>query len=165
MAAVRAFGPNRRELSLLTMQVSPSAYPPHEVTPLNNKITTRGEPNVRTFRASSRTHFYLFIMAPVITPDAKLIESLPLEWLKTMPALPPPPGVTANFADPPSTVPATIGVGTAFLALALFCFSIRIYTNFFVTKKWNWDDCRSHQEPSQSMLTGRNSNLHAGLCM
>ena len=72
--------------------------------------------------------------------DPKVIESIPPAVLRTMPAGQPPPGIQPNFADPPSLVPAVLGTGVAFLALATVCFSIRIYTKALITKKWTWDD-------------------------
>lgn len=77
--------------------------------------------------------------------DAKLIESIPLAVLKTMPAATPPPGIQPNFADPPTQVPVILGVGITFLVLAVLCFSIRIYTKLAIAKNWKWDDCECDQ--------------------
>lgn len=74
--------------------------------------------------------------------DPKVIESIPPEILKTLPAGTPPPGIQPNFSDPPTLFPAILGVGTAFLVLALLCFLIRIYTKFTISKRWGWDDCK-----------------------
>lgn len=76
--------------------------------------------------------------------DPKVIESIPLAVLKTMPAASPPPGIQPNFADPPTRVPVILGVSIAFFVLAIFCFSIRIYTKLAVVKNWKWDDCEWH---------------------
>ncbi|MCJ1462825.1 hypothetical protein MMC07_001428 [Pseudocyphellaria aurata] len=72
--------------------------------------------------------------------NAKIIESIPPEILKTIPAGDPPPGIQPNFSDPPTLVPALLGVGLAFLVLALVCFIVRIYTKFAISKRWGWDD-------------------------
>lgn len=77
--------------------------------------------------------------------DPKLIESIPPAVLKTLPAGQPPPGIEANFADPSTRVPVVLGVGIAFIALAVFCFSIRIYTKLAITKNWKWDDGKWHR--------------------
>ena len=73
--------------------------------------------------------------------DPKSIESIPPALLKTIPAGQPPPGIVPNFADPPTLVPVVLGVCIAFMTLAFFCFSIRIYTKLVIAKKWNWADC------------------------
>lgn len=73
--------------------------------------------------------------------DPKIIESMSPELLSTLPGGDPPPGIQPNFSDPPTLVPATLGVGTAFLALAILCFSVRIYTKLAIAKHWQWDDC------------------------
>ncbi|KAL8717817.1 MAG: hypothetical protein Q9225_004972, partial [Loekoesia sp. 1 TL-2023] len=80
------------------------------------------------------------IMSTANNADPKLLESLPLEILRTTPAGQPPPGIQANLADPRTRVPVILGVGTAFLVLAVFCFSVRIYTKVAITKNWKWDD-------------------------
>lgn len=74
------------------------------------------------------------------TVDPKLMESIPLALLKTVPAGQPPSDIQPNFANPPTRVPVILGVGIAFLALAVFCFSIRIYTKLAIVKTWKWDD-------------------------
>ncbi|MCJ1463139.1 hypothetical protein MMC07_001744 [Pseudocyphellaria aurata] len=76
----------------------------------------------------------------IIGVDAKVIESIPPEILKTIPAGDPPPGIQPNFSDPPTLFPALLGVGIAFLVLAVACFFIRIYTKFAISKRWGWDD-------------------------
>lgn len=54
-----------------------------------------------------------------------------------------PPGIASNFAHPVSLVPAILGVGTAFLVLALVLFGVRMYQKAFVERKWTWDDGES----------------------
>ena len=73
--------------------------------------------------------------------DPRLIESIPPVLWKTIPAGQPPPGIQADFKDPPTMVPIILGVSIAFMTLAVFCFSIRIYTKLVMTNNWRWDDC------------------------
>ncbi|KAL8853061.1 MAG: hypothetical protein Q9221_002091 [Calogaya cf. arnoldii] len=75
--------------------------------------------------------------------SAQSIEQIPPALLQTLPAGAAPPGILPNFVDPPTLVPAVLGVGTAFLALALFCFSIRVWTKLAINKRCSWDDLRS----------------------
>ena len=86
--------------------------------------------------------------------DPKAIESISPENLRSNPAGRPPPGIQPDFVDPPSLVPAILGVGAAFLALALFCYSIRIYTKLFITRKWQWDDGKSNLILGSNTLRG-----------
>ena len=74
------------------------------------------------------------------TMDAQAIKQMPPSLLQTLPAGSPPPGIQPNFEDPPTLVPALLGVGAAFLALAVFCFSIRAWTKLTINKKFSWDD-------------------------
>lgn len=78
------------------------------------------------------------------TVDPKLIGSIPPASLKTLPAGQPPPGIQPNFVDPPTRVPVILGVGIAFLVLAVLCFSIRIYSKLATAKSWKWDDGEWH---------------------
>ena len=77
--------------------------------------------------------------------DPKAIENIPSAVLEKIPAGSPPVGVQSNFIDSPTRVPVVIGVSTAFFFLALFCFSLRVYTKTAITKKWKWDDCKCCQ--------------------
>lgn len=72
--------------------------------------------------------------------DPKIIESIPLALLKTLPAGQPPQGIQPNFADPPTRVPIILCVCTAFIFLAIICFTVRIYTKLAISKNWKWDD-------------------------
>ncbi|KAL6714315.1 hypothetical protein ACLMJK_007738 [Lecanora helva] len=75
-----------------------------------------------------------------IDPNPKVIESIPLAVLKTLPGGPPPPGIQPDFVDPPTRVPLILGVSGTFLFLSLSCFFIRIYTRVAIAKNWRWDD-------------------------
>ncbi|TGJ78224.1 hypothetical protein E0Z10_g10540 [Xylaria hypoxylon] len=60
--------------------------------------------------------------------------------LATTPAGIPPPGVQPNFADPPSSAPVLIAVGTALLAIMLVFASIRFYVKVVIHRKVTADD-------------------------
>ncbi|KAL8825470.1 MAG: hypothetical protein Q9170_007775, partial [Blastenia crenularia] len=51
--------------------------------------------------------------------DPQLLNSLPADVLKTLPAAQPPRGAQANFDDPPTRVPVILTVGVIFFVLAL----------------------------------------------
>jgi hypothetical protein len=72
--------------------------------------------------------------------DAKVIESIPFEMLRTLPGAQPPPGTEPNFAHPQTRVPVVLGIGSTFLFLALSCFTLRMYMKLIVLKKLKWDD-------------------------
>ena len=73
-----------------------------------------------------------------ITPEE--LGSLSPALLAQIPAATPPSGVQPNFTNPETRVPVILGVGIAFLVLAISCYSIRIYTKVSA-KRWSWDDC------------------------
>jgi hypothetical protein len=77
-------------------------------------------------------------MSPSIDP--KVVESIPESVLAILPAATPPPGVQANFIDPPTRVPVLLGLGSTFLVIALLCYTVRIYTKVAIVKSWRWDD-------------------------
>ena len=81
-------------------------------------------------------------MSTLSPQEVQQIASLPPSALKSIPAAAPPPGVQPNFGNPDTLVPAVLGVGTAFLALALFCFSLRIYSKLRISRNASWDDCK-----------------------
>lgn len=105
-------------------------------------------------------------MSPTIDPQA--IEQLPPALLQTLPAGTPPPGVQSNFVDPPTLVPAVLGVGASFLVLALFCFVIRAWTKLSINKRCSWDDCKCFvlalYFTVEVCLPFSASNVHLGLC-
>lgn len=88
--------------------------------------------------------------------DPKAIQHLPLSVLRTLPAGVPPKGVQANFVNPPTLVPSVLGVGTSFLALALCCFSIRVWTKLNIVKMLSWDDC---EYPFLDLILCHGANL------
>lgn len=90
----------------------------------------------------SFSNLYTTVMSATV--DFHIIKQLPPSVLRTLPAGTAPRGVQAKFVDPPTLVPAVLGVGSSFLALALFCFSIRVWTKLTIIKKCSWDDCEYH---------------------
>ncbi|KAI9656910.1 MAG: hypothetical protein M1821_003549 [Bathelium mastoideum] len=72
--------------------------------------------------------------------DLKVLENLPPDLLRKIPAGQPPSGVEPNFSHPPTLVPVVLGVSSTFLAIAFLCFALRIYTKLLIVKKWKWDD-------------------------
>lgn len=81
--------------------------------------------------------------------DPSMIKSIPPELLKKIPGELPPPGVQPNFVDPPTRVPVILGVGSAFLLLALLCYTVRVYTKTFIARHLKWDDrkCMAQVSP------------------
>lgn len=68
------------------------------------------------------------------------------------PALPPPPGVTSNFDNPPSlTRGMNIAMGVAIPLTTIF-FGMRAYTRLFIRRTWIFEDC--------SLLSTRYSLIH-----
>ena len=57
-------------------------------------------------------------------------------------ALPPPPGVIPNFADPYSITKAALAATIVFLILTTITTGIRCYTKLFIIRKHGWDDCQ-----------------------
>ena len=80
-------------------------------------------------------------MDPSKPIDPKVVEALPIELLRTIPGGLPPPNIKANFDDPDTRVPTILGLGSTFLAIALICYSLRMYMKIAVVKAWKWDDC------------------------
>ncbi|KAH9862708.1 hypothetical protein J1614_010801 [Plenodomus biglobosus] len=72
-----------------------------------------------------------------------LINSIPPALLATLPAASPPPGVVSNFDNPPSRANLLLGLTSAFFALAVISYSIRMYTKIRILRKVTWDDCKS----------------------
>ena len=56
------------------------------------------------------------------------------------PLLPPPPGITSNFVNPPSCADATIWTGSITLALAVLFFLTRLYSSIRFTHSAAYDD-------------------------
>ena len=118
------------------MEVQPSIA-------MGKRIKSIGGLSLQSLLLSCYDSFIVVIMS-TSKVDPNVIGSIPLALLKTLPAGQPPSGIQPNFANPPTRVPVILGVGIAFLVLAVLCFSIRIYTNLAVAKKWKWDDCEWH---------------------
>lgn len=84
--------------------------------------------------------------------DPKVIESIPLAVLKITPAETPPLGIRPDFVNPTTRVPVILGISIAFLVLAIFYFSIRIFTKLVIVKKWKWDDCERNRTKVRKRL-------------
>ena len=63
--------------------------------------------------------------------------------MATIGALPPPPGDSANFVDPPTRTKSTIALHTVYLTVVTFCVVLRIYTRRFISHSLGWDDCET----------------------
>ena len=64
-----------------------------------------------------------------------------LAALASTPALPPPPGIKPNFADPVGIQDPFIIVTSLFLALTGIFVLCRVYTKAVIARKASWDDC------------------------
>lgn len=62
-------------------------------------------------------------------------------FFDNFPAGSPPSGITSNFINPPTRVPAIITVEGVFVPLMLIFLSVRFYVRITVTKSWGLDDC------------------------
>ena len=58
-----------------------------------------------------------------------------------IPAIPPPPGVTPNFVDPPNALGNTVALHTVCLFLVTLFLGLRLYTRHFITHSLKIDDC------------------------
>lgn len=57
-----------------------------------------------------------------------------------MSAVPPPPGVTSNFDDPPVTAQAAYTLVAVGVAIAGALLILRIYTKGIILRKFGWED-------------------------
>lgn len=74
--------------------------------------------------------------------------------LNLIPAGYPPPGVTPNFINPPSLAPATIGVCSTLITLAILAIVARITFNFGSTRRLGSDDSESLNTSSINSVVG-----------
>ena len=72
----------------------------------------------------------------------ELLPDMAENFLATIPALPPPPGVVSNFENPPSEATSIITVTAVFLAFMLAMVMMRIYTKGWIIRSLGWDDCK-----------------------
>ncbi|KAI1759339.1 hypothetical protein GGR53DRAFT_523934 [Hypoxylon sp. FL1150] len=78
------------------------------------------------------------------------------------PALPPPPGVTSNFDDPPSlTRGMNIAMGVA-IPLATIFFGLRSYTRLFIRRTWIFEDYSSQVGVISNAAVGAATMAHYG---
>ena len=69
--------------------------------------------------------------------------------LATIPAIPPPPGVTPDFENPYSLAPvgrAVLGVTFPLMTIAI---ASRLYTRLWITRSVGPDDCKPHTHVSR----------------
>jgi hypothetical protein len=57
------------------------------------------------------------------------------------PAMPPPPGQTSNFVNPPYTGTKFVVVNSIFLPLAIIGLAVRTWTRVFIVRSFRYDDC------------------------
>lgn len=60
----------------------------------------------------------------------------------TVPARPPPSGLTSNFTNPQDHGKGFAAVAITFLSLAVFIVSLRVYTQLTLLKRIDIDDCK-----------------------
>lgn len=59
------------------------------------------------------------------------------------PAMPPPPGKTSNFTDPPYIGTKFLVINCVFLPLAVIALAIRTWTRVVVVRSFRIDDCET----------------------
>ena len=74
---------------------------------------------------------WLPVKIPVVPREAQL---------EMLGALPPPPGITPNFVNPPSTQTTIIAIMVACLVVTTVCVALRLYTKLYVLQKLGWED-------------------------
>jgi hypothetical protein len=72
----------------------------------------------------------------------ELLKSLPPEAYQTIPFAQPPPGVEANFENPPSRVPVILGISITYLVITTLCLGIRAHSKLAIARRWKWDDSK-----------------------
>ena len=65
-----------------------------------------------------------------------------MEFLRNIPALPPPDGTYSNFEHPQTLASSLIIVNAIFLSLMLGGVALRLYTRAILARALGWDDCR-----------------------
>jgi hypothetical protein len=64
--------------------------------------------------------------------------------------IPPPPGITPNFANPPSRAHAIIGIHIVCAILSTVFTMLRSYTVYFITRHVKIDDCEPSVIPQKT---------------
>ena len=64
-----------------------------------------------------------------------------MDFLKNIPALPPPKGIYSNLDHPQTLASSLIVVNAIFLSLMIVAVGIRLYTRVFLARATGWDDC------------------------
>ena len=66
-------------------------------------------------------------------------------------AIPPPPGLTSNYVNPPSKAIWGTVTTSVCLTVATLLVAMRIYTKLKVLKNPGWDDCKRHTNESRQL--------------
>lgn len=107
----------------------------------------------RSGRGSTSTSIKMSINAST----AALVGSLPVSFLEQLSGIPPPPGQTSNFVDPPNLITTTAVVVAISTFLMITAVSLRVYSKQTSGRAFSWEDCKSNssRDRSQSaMLMG-----------
>ena len=88
-----------------------------------------------------------------------------LEWaiIKNEPLGAPPPGITPNFANPPSTAFKLRIAAAICIPLAVMFGALRLYARVLILKKWTWDDGEQRTCPSENFAKVVGSDVCAWL--
>ena len=78
-------------------------------------------------------------------------------------AMPAPPGLSANFLNPPNHNTSSIVLHVMCLTLATFAIAIRFFTRAQITHNLGWDDCR--EMPSAKDLLMLMSRRYGAACL
>lgn len=82
---------------------------------------------------------------------AGIISNIPPSLYGSIPAATPPQGVQPNLSYPLNAGPKLVIAASVFTGLAMVFFLSRIYTKFFIVKRWNWDDGMPTAHPSGTL--------------
>ena len=90
---------------------------------------------------------FLWLRPGILSDFNIVMMTTSLEESKAMllngPALPPPPGVTSQFVDPPNLEQLTIGIFTTCIFLATVAVVLRMWTKLLIIRQTTLDDCIS----------------------
>ena len=75
-------------------------------------------------------------------PDRSKLSADELAYLRQIPSVPPPPGVTPNFVDPPNDKDALNVLSSILLVFMMIFVVNRVYVKTMIVRKYSWDDCK-----------------------
>ena len=98
---------------------------------------------------SQSSHVLFFTLLHVVSPESFLrFPKMPPNVRQSLTSghqdtalVPPPPGVTSNFVDPPSNGLPFFVVTSILLVLVVVSVINRVYAKAFIIRKWTMDDC------------------------